>query len=248
MRNLSQLSQSLEQKMLELFAVNQPFSQNLTKWQDDGLKDKYDHNYFEYSARPSEEEFQKALDYQKDRGDNFIKLEGRFPLKDSFGMEGGIILTMALKKDRPQWKTNADVRIATPIIEELEEIELKHYGEIYGRDFCIRNIRHNYEKLTYVGAYLNEKLVGACYYFSADGATCFDGLIVDADYRGKYIATTIIAEVVKRIRGNVLFLHADDDDTPKEMYEKMGFEAVGKVYEYSCTNLSEIAIKEKESE
>lgn len=33
-----------------------------------------------------------------------------------------------------------------------------------------------------------------------------------------------------------LFLHADDDDTPKEMYLKMGFEIVDRLYEYSCTD------------
>lgn len=247
MINLNEKSQYIYQKMLELFAINRPFTQNLTKWQDDTLKDKYDYNYFEYSAQPSEEEFQKAIAYQKERGDNFIKFEGNFALKNSFGIEEGITLTMALKEDRPEWKTNQNVRIATPTIEELEKIELKHYGEIYGIDFTIRNIRHNYKKLNYIGAYLNETLVGTCYYFVIDGVACFDGLLVDIAYRGRYIATTIIEEVVKRTQGNVLLLHADNDDTPKEMYKKMGFEVVHKAYEYTCTNLSEILINEREN-
>ena len=29
-----------------------------------------------------------------------------------------------------------------------------------------------------------------------------------------------------------MFLHADADDTPKEMYRKMGFESVDELYEY----------------
>lgn len=242
MSSLNKLSQYIDKRMVEIFALNIPFTANLTKWQDDRLKDKYDHNYFEYSSQPSEEEFQKAIAYQKESGNNFIKLEGNFPLKNSFGLEESITLTMTLKKDRPEWKPNSDVRIATPTIEELEGIELKHYGEIYGRDFTIRNIRRNYEKLNYIGAYLDDKLVGACYYFAADRAACLDGLLVDTDYRGKYIATTIIDEVVKRTQGNILFLHADADDTPKEMYEKMGFDVVNRVYEYFCSDLSEILI------
>lgn len=241
MADRNKMSQYIDRKMLELFASHKPFTPSLTKWQDERLKDKYDHNYFEYSAQPSEDEFQKAIAYQRERGDNFIKLEGSFPLENSFGIEEGITLTMALKKDRPEWKVNPDVRIAAPTIEELEEIELKHYGEIYGRDFTIRNIRRNYEKLNYIGAYLDKRLVGACYYFAVDGAACLDGLLVDADYRGRYIATTIIGEAVQRTPGNVLFLHAAADDTPKEMYEKMGFEVVNKVYEYSCQNLGVIA-------
>lgn len=242
MINLKTQSRMIEHKMATLFCVNKLFTRNLNKWEDNDLKDKYDHNYFEYSAQPSKEEFQKAFAYQKERGDNFIKLEGNFPLKNSFGIEEGITLTMALKEDRAEWKTNPDVRFDVPTIEELEEIELKHYGEIYGRDFTVRNIRHNYEKLNYIGAYLEERLVGVCYYFVADGAACFDGLLVDTDYRGKYIATTIIEEVVKRTQGNVLFLHADANDTPKEMYEKMGFEVVDKLYEYCCGDLNEISI------
>lgn len=242
MINLKTQSRMIEHKMATLFCVNKLFTRNLNKWEDNDLKDKYDHNCFEYSAQPSKEEFQKALAYQKERGDNFIKLEGDFPLKDSFGIEEDITLTMALKTERPEWKINSDITFAEPSVEELEEIELKHYGEIYGRDFCTRNIRHNYEKLPYIGAYLNGKLVGACYYFSTEGATCFDGLIVDTDYRGKYIGTSIIAEIVKREQGNQVFLHADANDTPKEMYEKMGFEVVDKLYEYCCGDLNEISI------
>lgn len=29
-----------------------------------------------------------------------------------------------------------------------------------------------------------------------------------------------------------MFLHADADDTPKEMYGKMGFETIDQMYEY----------------
>lgn len=53
-------------KTVGAFALNKPFTQNLTKWQDDRLKDKYDHNYFEYS-QPSEEEFQRHLPKRKRR-------------------------------------------------------------------------------------------------------------------------------------------------------------------------------------
>lgn len=62
----------IDRKMLELFASNKPFTQNLTKWQDDILKDKYDHN--------------------------FIKLECDFPLKNSFGIEEGITLDNEIKR------------------------------------------------------------------------------------------------------------------------------------------------------
>ena len=40
----------------------------------------------------------------------------------------------------------------------------------------------------------------------------------------------------------VLYLHADSEDTPKELYAKMGFQAVDKLYEYLCTDFSKLKI------
>jgi len=58
------------------------------------------------------------------------------------------------------------------------EIELKHFGPIYGKDFTIRNVDHLYEYMDFRGAYPGEKLVGAYYFYSANGYTCLDGFIV----------------------------------------------------------------------
>ena len=43
-------------------------------------------------------------------------------------------------------------------------------------------------------------------------------------------------------RGEILYLHADSEDTPKELYAKMGFQAVDKLYEYLCTDFSKLKI------
>ena len=40
----------------------------------------------------------------------------------------------------------------------------------------------------------------------------------------------------------IMYLHADEDDTPKDMYAKMGFQAVDKLYEYLCTDFSKLKI------
>ena len=34
----------------------------------------------------------------------------------------------------------------------------------------------------------------------------------------------------------------NEDDTPKEMYEKMGFETVDKLYEYTCLDLGRLSV------
>ena len=227
-----------EERLISMFSERRPFSMHLVKWENELLPDKYDQNFFEYCGQPSKEEFENAIQYQKEKGTDFIKLEGDYPLLDCFGLEKSVTVTMLLKSSGMNWTTNPELAFCTPPLEELEELEVKHFGSLYGEDFTRRNIRHQYEKLTYHGAYLDGTLVGACYSYSSDGFTCIDGLIVDESYRKRRIATSVIEHVKRSFPDTLLFLHADEDDTPKEMYEKLGFETIDKLYEYLCTDIS----------
>ncbi len=235
---ITQKTRLLEEKRARLFCEKKPFSAHLFKWEDAALPDKYHHNCFEYTAQPTQEEYLLALEYQKKRGDTFIVLEGDAPLEDDFGLECGVTLTMVLRGDCKAWKQNPDIRFAAPSLAELEEIEVKHFASLYGEDFTRRNARRMYEKLQYHGAYVGNTLVGACYSFCADGLVCIDGLIVDEAHRHQYIATALIAHVVQQYANCTVMLHADADDTPREMYLKMGFEIADCLYDYSCTDLN----------
>lgn len=225
-------TRKVEEKMAGLFSTKRPFSAHLFKWEDPLLPDKYDHNCFEYSGQPSREELEEAMQYQRSIGSAFIKLEGDEPLLDSFGLEQSITLTMVLRSAGQSWKTNPELVFHVPSLSELEDIERRHFGPLYGEDFTRRNIRRLYEKLTFHGAYLDGKLVGAGYSFSDSGFTCIDGLIVDTAYRKRCVATSLIKHIKESCPDTILFLHADDDDTPKEMYLKMGFEISDRLYEY----------------
>ena len=231
-------TRAIEEKMDRLFSEKRPFSENLQKWEDNLLPDKYDHNCFEYSGQPSTEEFRKALQHQKDLGVNYIKLEGDSPLEDNFGLEEGVTATMMLNDCDAKWKYHDALVFKTPSVREAQEIEVKHYGPIYGEDFSRRNIKRLFEVLEYHGAYLNERLVGICYSYTDDGMTCIDGLLVDNEYRNQYVATSLMAHIREIYPNTQLMLHAELDDSPKDMYLKMGFEIVDKLYEYSCTDIS----------
>ena len=224
-----------EEDLIALFSERRPFSEHLDKWEDALLPDKYDQNFFEYRGQPTREEFEKAIEYQKKIGAGFIKLEGREPLSDSFGLEESVTLTMLLRTKDVNRTTNPGLVYRTPSVKELEELDVKHFGALYGEDFARRNVRRLYEKLTYVGAYLDGMLAGACYYFCKDGLICIDGLIVDEAYRKRYVATSLIAYINSRFPDSRLYLHADEDDSPKEMYQNMGFETADKLYEYLST-------------
>lgn len=240
---IQQLTRLAEEKMARLFAESRSFSASLVKWEDQALPDKYDHNCFEYKSQPTPAEFGQALAYQRQSGAGFIKLEGDFPLSHSFGLTEGVTLTMAWQGDKSCWRLNDELTFRRPTLAQLEEIELKHFGSVYGEDFCRRNTRRLYEKLTYHGAYLDGRLAGACYSFTLrDTAgkaaiTCLDGLIVDEGRRHKYIATSLLARVIDELEPELLFLHADADDTPRDIYSRLGFDIVDRLYEYSCTDL-----------
>ncbi|MBR3552424.1 MAG: GNAT family N-acetyltransferase [Clostridia bacterium] len=85
---------------------------------------------------------------------------------------------------------------------------------------------------------MDGQLVGACYSAAAAGCTCVDGLIVDEAFRNRRVATSLLSHVTEQAKGSLVFLHADAQDTPKDLYEKLGFTVADRLYEYLCTDLS----------
>ena len=79
----------VEEKMAKLFSEKKKFSEHLFKWEDDSLPDKYGHNSFEYTGQPTWEEFQKALDYQRSRGERSGEKEGRLRKEGLSGSAAG---------------------------------------------------------------------------------------------------------------------------------------------------------------
>ncbi len=228
---------STEEDLAMIFSVKRSFSEHLKRWEDNELPDKYDNNYYEYSGQPSPEEFERALDNQRERGDAFIKLEGDLPLENDFGLSAGVTLTMQLSGPSDDWIVNDSVEIRKTAYKDARDLELKHYGPVYGEDFALRNFDHLYEYLEFRGAYIGDKLAGSYYFFSSNGFTCVDGLLVDEDCRHMHIATTLLKNAVSEAAGNVVFLHADKNDSPREMYEKLGFRETGRRYEYLSTEI-----------
>ena len=68
----------VEEKLAKLFSEKMQFSENLFKWKDNSLPDKYDYNCFEYTDQPTKEEFQRRLS-------NFIEKTRRNKLIIGYG-------------------------------------------------------------------------------------------------------------------------------------------------------------------
>lgn len=201
----------------------------------------------------TDRDFEQAVEFQKKHNWHFLKFDARERLDQQLEeelatkieLEGGETYTMYLsEKHIENWKRNANVVVldvqTDDIVDAIEEIELKNYAHIYGGDFTKRKVARYTAKakecigLHYYGAFVAGKIAGACYAFEKNGYVQIDSLIVNEEMRKQYVATTLLAHIAEHLEGT-LFLHADPDDTPKDMYAKMGFEIVDTVWEYCAT-------------
>lgn len=232
-----------------LFSEEYRFSEHLYKQSDTALPDMYHHNAFITDGIPTEEELVAAENFQKENGHTFFLIKSQEPLPPAiikqFGLEEDITDTMLLQEGYfENWKYNPSVTVKdmkdSDIANDILKTELKNYGTAYGEDFVKRKM-HRYLETSkkhdgfhYFGAYINETIAGACYAFCMANCVCIDGLIVNEEFRKQYVATTLLYYIAEHFDG-IIFLHADANDRPKIMYERMGFTVVDKIYEYNYT-------------
>lgn len=238
-----------EQSFKQLFSQKRAFSEHMEKWQDDDLYDMYDHNQFvPLLDDPTGKELEQAIAYQRQLGRGFLKLDTREKLDEAlikcFSLEECCTETMLLrnkKENMARWKSNPDVIIydsaSGDVLADLLKIDIETFASDYGEDFIRRRDARYVKKAMeipgfhYYVAYLDGKPAGVCYAYAIDGYVVMDALVVREAFRKRYVATTLMKHIASQFKEE-MFLHADADDTPKEMYRKMGFETVDKLYEY----------------
>lgn len=233
-----------DQNFVDLFSNH--FSINgVLRYHDDLLKDMYDHNFSEVETI-NEEIFNSIEQIKNDRNEGFIKISCSSPQDFLLekGFEKDILLTM-LKEDYLSFPIPKNYLIKYKNYRENEEIindiiatEVLYYGEQYGIDFCIRRWNRYFNKvkegengLNIFACYYQNNIAGYCYSFSKNGVVCIDSLFVLPEYRKQYVASNLIAYVA-HFYNCPIYLHASDDDTPKEMYEKLGFKTISVSYDY----------------
>ena len=238
-----------ERSFKMLFSQKCAFSEHLEKWQDDDLYDMYDHNQFvPLLDDTTDKELEQAIAYQHQLGRSFLKLDTREKLDEAlterFSLEECCTETMLLRnkqKNIEAWKCNPDVIIhdsaSSDVLADLLQIDIETFASDYGEDFIRRRDARYVKKAMetqgfhYYVAYLDRKPAGSCYACAIDGYVVMDALVVREAFRKRYVATTLMKHIASQFKEE-MFLHADADDTPKEMYRKMGFETVDELYEY----------------
>lgn len=238
-----------ERSFKMLFSQKCAFSEHLEKWQDDDLYDMYDHNQFvPLLDDPTDKELEQAIAYQHQLGRGFLKIDTREKLDEAlterFSLEKCCTETMLLRnkqKNIEAWKCNPDVvihdSVSSDVLADLLQIDIETFASDYGEDFIRRRDARYVKKAMetqgfhYYVAYLDRKPAGSCYACAIDGYVVMDALVVREAFRKRYVATTLMKHIASQFKEE-MFLHADADDTPKEMYRKMGFETVDELYEY----------------
>ena len=134
-----------------------------------------------------------------------------------------------------RWKSNSDIVIhdsaSSDVLADVLQIEIETFAKAYGEDFIRRRDARYMKKVKetpnfhYYVAYLDGKTAGSCYAYAINGYVVMDALVVREPFRKHYVATTLMKHIASQFNEE-MFLHADADDTPKEMYGKMGFEAI----------------------
>ena len=238
-----------ERSFKMLFSQKCAFSEHMEKWQDDDLYDMYDHNQFvPLLDDPTDKELEQAIAYQHQLGRGFLKIDTREKLDEAlterFSLEECCTETMLLRnkqKNIEAWKCNPDVvihdSVSSDVLADLLQIDIETFASDYGEDFIRRRDARYVKKAMetqgfhYYVAYLDRKPAGSCYACAIDGYVVMDALVVREAFRKRYVATTLMKHIASQFKEE-MFLHADADDTPKEMYGKMGFETVDELYEY----------------
>lgn len=218
--------------------------EGLVRYDDDLLRDMYDHNFFAAAGEVTEADYRQMLAYKQARGDRHLKIscDAPSPYLSATDLEAGTLLTM-LKQDLSYPEKCALPLTfrhlkAQDIRQDLIAMEVKHYADSYGMGFTLRKCDRIYgmaaeqgNGLDFFAAYLGEEMAASCSVFLSDGVAGLDDLLTDADHRHRGIATALMAHVHRHC-GCPLFLHADAEDTPKDMYSAMGYVTVKTDYEY----------------
>lgn len=122
------------------------------------------------------------------------------------------------------------------MVDDILFSDLQHDGEKLGKDFCTRRCYRRgkvYISDKGVNSYVcyhNGHIIGNCNLFLHKGVAKIEDFAVIPAYQHRGYGTTILKELIDiAIREDIhtIYLVTDEDDTPKEMYKKIGFNKIG---------------------
>lgn len=238
-----------EQSFIDLFCDFFPVylekDKKCIRYFDNGLKGMYDHNFYVLKD-VTLKDFEQFKTVKDIRGENHIKISSsnKIPLLLENGFIESVILTMVngdYKSINPKNNysiTFKNVRENPDIINDVIANEILCYGNVYGISFCIKRWNHYFNNinegnngLNIFACYYGNTFVGSCYTFYSDGVVALDALITVEEHRNEYIASNLIKHIANFYQCPI-YLHADEEETAKELYKKLNFVTIETTYDY----------------
>ena len=246
-----------ERKYLEAFSTVKE-EDKIAYFEDVALKDMYAHNFsfikkscsiddvIEHIKDQAHERETKGflqLVFEDGRTEEEIEMIRKYsPCKMEVERLGRYLLSDNRKmKD---WKEvngcNVIVQKTQVEVEDAIKLDVAVDGDHLSHDFCTRRAKRFgevsienekcYNHLIYIG----DECIGNCMLFVDEGIAKIENFVIASEQRGKGYGLTLFKAVCQKaleVGAKRIFLDADEDDTPKELYKRLGFEKVGMHYE-----------------
>lgn len=228
------LYEDLEEAYITTFSKKEVYD-NYIYYHDDKLKEKYYHNFY---MCDNDDNIMKSL-YDREGFIMFLLKHPytgnlKFSYFDNHVEYHSCIygINILRKKDYKVKKLGINDRC------ELYNFLYKD-SSVYGLEYAKLNAKREVEvaldlgKTSWYFVYDGNKPVGfICSFIYLDSAKLEDFVILD-EYQKKGYGSTLFSFVIEELKSmgiHDIYLTADLDDTPKVMYEKMGFTEVGRNY------------------
>lgn len=218
--------------------------------------DMYDANYINFKQNPNLEHFKEAEDYLKQfhlhNGQYHLKF--RLPSDTTPAEELSVYLKkenydidqlelMVLKKENfPELIQINDIEIKRVNLENLKDfLDLRYnndklYGEDYAKrktDLLIKQFKE--PSITFLVAYYKNAPAGCVNLIETINTLEIDDLFVHKHFRHKKIASFLQHSAILHAYDKQIFLNADANDTPRNMYLKQGYQILATRYDISKT-------------
>ncbi|THE07721.1 N-acetyltransferase [Enterococcus hirae] len=155
---------------------------------------------------------------------------------EGFSIEKMLIYTIQGCKLRDKIKTKFEIsRVDKDILDKFLEVKFTQdviYGEKFAnvnREFLLDLFRE--EKLDIFTASLNQRVVGFVNIIKHPCNIEIYDIYTLPQFRNRYVATALQRYVSNFYKDTTIVVIAENSDTPKEMYMKLGYEISGSFYQ-----------------
>jgi spore maturation protein CgeE len=226
-------------------------NKNIIKFWDNKLKDMYCHNYTHIKKVMSELELKQIIEdeisLKLSEKSDFCKITLNSAVNS---------YQLSILKYKPKISTNGyysfDIShflrlnaLSGCIVKKVDNQEmvddilfcdLQYDEKTLGKDFCTRRCYRRgkvYVSDKGVNSYVcyhNGDIIGNCNLFMYKGVAKIEDFIVIPTYQRKGYGTTILKSLIDiaiKENSHTIYLVTEEDDTAKEMYQKIGFNKIG---------------------